>query len=268
MAKSKKKTPKRVLALGDLHSGHIIGLTPPSYQYGTTSRKEPFLSFGKLQKETWDLYAKTIKEIGEVDLLIVNGDCIDGRGDISGSTELITSDRLEQVNIAYEALSIIKAKNTHISYGTAYHTGKYEDYENLLAEKLNASISAHEWIDVNGCIFDVKHHIGSSGVPHGRHSAIAKERLWNTLWSFKDDQPNANIFIRSHVHYYNYCGGPDWVGITLPALQGLGSKYGARRCSGIVDFGMVLFEIDENGGWSWKPYITKIKSQANKVRKI
>jgi hypothetical protein len=173
-----------------------------------------------------------------------------------------------QVEMAFDALSIINAKEIHISYGTGYHTGNEEDFEKILARRLKATIRSQEWIDVNGCVFDVKHHVGSSGIPHGRHTATAKEHLWNQLWAERELQPKSNVILRSHVHYYGHCGGTDWLAMTLPALQGMGSKYGARRCSGLVDFGMVEFDVNTKGEWSWTPHLAKIQGQVRKARKI
>jgi hypothetical protein len=46
-----------------------------------------------------------------------------------------------------------------------------------------------------------------------------------------------------------------------PALQGLGSKFGSRIPSGTVDFGIVWFDIEENGDFTWDYEVVLIKSQ-------
>ena len=167
--------------------------------------------------------------------------------------------------MAAECIKFARAKETYLVYGTDSHTGKSEDFENLVQEilrrdgcNLPEDIQAHAWIDVNGLVFDCKHHIGSSNVPHARHTAIAKERLWNVLWS--DERhlaPHADVIIRSHVHYLSMAGGVDWLGITTPALQGMGSKYGARRCSGIVDFGLIYFDVVDKENYTWRSVVAK-----------
>jgi hypothetical protein len=151
---------------------------------------------------------------------------IEGKGQKSGGTELITSDRLIQCEMATKALETIDALKYIFVHGTPYHTGNEEDFESIIAEKFGADIGGHEWIEVNGKIFDVKHKIGSSGIPHGRYTALAKEKLWNLYWNEIKGAPKSDIFIRAHVHYFNYIGNDTFFGVILPALQTFGSKYG------------------------------------------
>ena len=49
--------------------------------------------------------------------------------------------------------------------------------------------------------------------------------------------------------------------IGTPALQGYGSKYGKRICSGTVDFGFIHMDIDEKGRLSWEPHILRMPYQ-------
>lgn len=155
-----------------------------------------------------------------------------------------------------------------ICHNTPYHTGNEEDWENIIAQRVDATIGEHEWVDVEGVVFDLKHHpAGSSNVPHGRHSAVARDRLWNIMWAEKQLQPKADIFIRSHVHYHNFSGGPDWLAMTTPALQGFGSRYGARRCTGIVDFGFITFTVNK-GTYTWQPVIAHLEEQKAPMLKL
>ena len=137
-------------------------------------------------------------------------------------------------------------------FGTPYHCASSDgdDWDSVLAKQAGfESIGSHDFVDVNSCVFDLKHKCGSSAIPHGRHTAVAKERLWNQLWG--DGQPQANVILRGHVHFHNFCGGPGWIAMTLPALQGAGSKFGARQCSGTVDYGITVFDVDSKGQFDW-----------------
>ena len=198
---------KRVVVISDLHCGHVVGLTPPQWQQKLTNN-DRWDKFAHLQRELWDYFDNTQKLLQPIDVLIINGDLIDGTNPKNGGTELITSDRQYQAEMAAASIQAINAKHKIITYGTPYHAGETEDIENQVAQLIDADkIGAHEWIDVNGVVFDCKHHIGSSSSPFGRHSAVAKDRMWNLLWTEHEEQPKADIIIRSHVHYFNYCGG-------------------------------------------------------------
>lgn len=62
---------KRIIAIGDLHCGHLAGLTPPRWQVRTPAK------FSTLQRECWRFYADNLAG-SKPDLLICNGDAITG----------------------------------------------------------------------------------------------------------------------------------------------------------------------------------------------
>ena len=258
---------KRVLPLGDPHAGHRVGLTPPRFQSAI-----PGEQFHRIQVELWNYYKNGIEELKKehpIDVLVCNGDAIDGPGTRSGGTELITTDPNIQIDIAYEALAIADAKNYCFTYGTSYHTGQDADHEKVLADRFGGTIKSQLWLDVNGTIFDIRHHIGNSSIPHGKGTPIAKEWLWNVLWNAEgEQQPKADVYLRSHVHNHALVGGVDWIGMTLPALQGQGSKFGARRCSQIVHFGFVWFDCYEDGSYRWQRKILVLESQKQTALKL
>lgn len=255
----------RVLACGDLHCGHVAGLTPPDWRI--PRGRHPALH--RLQERGWADWLEMVKAVGPVDVAIVNGDLIDGPGDKSGGTEELTTDPLEQVDMAVAALAPIKPRRGWVfTYGTAYHTGTRADYETGVARAYGASIGSHEWCEVDGVIFDCKHHVGGSQVPHGRHTAVARDRLWNLLWSEHGEQPRAAVYIRSHVHYHGYSGGPGWLAMTLPALQQAHTKFGGRRCSGTVDWGFVTFATAKGEVTSWQAHVVRHLAAASALKKL
>lgn len=250
--------------MSDGHSGHAVGLTPPKYQ----TRSGSLEKFGVMQKAGYDFFLETVAALQPIFLLIYNGDLIDGKGERSGGTEQIEPDRTVQCDMAVQCIEAVKAENIVITAGTPYHSGVTEDFERTIADAVGATFGGHEWVDVNGVVFDCKHKVGSSSIPHGRHTAPARETLWNKLWSIDDSQPLADIIIRSHVHYFGYSGDADVLTMTTPALQGYGSKYGVRQCSGRVDIGMVSFDIDDNGGYTWRPHIMRAELLKTRALKL
>jgi hypothetical protein len=193
---------------------------------------------------------------------MANGDCIEGKGLDSGGMELLTADRHEQVKMAKEAIDLTEAKKVRILYGTRRHTGKEEDFESVLANIVKCSdveVHGHGFFNINGCGIDVKHKVTSSTIPHGRLTAIARARMWNVIWfSEHERQPKADIIIRSHVHYHNFCGSDSWLAMTTPALC-YNSSFGIRECEGLVDVGLICFDFDENGRFTWKTIMANFK---------
>lgn len=252
---------KRVVAMGDLHCGHFAGLTPPAWQYRIGIGPDYMQQRGMMQRECWGWFERTVAALQPVDVLIVNGDLLDGKGSRAGGTEQITGSLDQQADMAAACIRAIKAGKVFCTHGTPYHvSADGEDMEALAADRVGATIGGHEWVDVNGCVFDCKHKVGGSQIPHGRYTAIAREHLWNQLWAERDGAPRANVIIRSHVHYYDFCGSDDFLAMTLPALQGFGSKYGVRQCSGLVHYGLVHFDVQDDGSYTWMPHILKIRS--------
>jgi len=252
---TRKRDFKREVIIADLHSGHRVGLTPPDWHYqgvfakGTTTNK-----ISRIQREMWKFYSEAIDKLKPIDGLIVNGDAIDGKGERTGSSEQAVSDRNEQCEMAAECINYAEADRVLMTYGTPYHTGNEEDWEDVVAGKVKnlIKIGGQEWPEINGVIFDVKHKVSGSTVPHGRMTALARAKLWNQIWHAEHgQQPKADVLIRSHVHYHVYCGGPGWLAMTTPALQGFGSKFGVRQCEGLVDIGLIVFDIKSNGETKW-----------------
>lgn len=276
---------KKLCIISDLHCGHKVGLTPPKYQEPLHQRNKHLANLARYQRRYWNFYTNAIDKHGPFDVVFDLGDNIDGKGERSGGTEQITCDRNQQCETAVECITRATGKQTEslpsgtiiakrdtgarliMVKGTPAHVGSDEDTEEIVANLAGAEkIGAHEYVDIEGVVFDLKHQpAGGSQVPHGRHTGIARDRLWNLLWNDAANFPKADVLLRGHVHYFNYCGGPDWLAMTLPALQGLGSKYGTLRCSGIVDFGIVIFTIDD-GAYTWHAETLKVQASQSVIR--
>ncbi len=238
---SLNKKQQRILVVSDFHCGHRNGL-----------------KIGK--SKHWEFFEKEVNQLKPIDICIANGDLIEGKGEKTGGTELITADRNEQVKIAIEILEFINAKRFIFTYGTFYHAGREEDWEEQIAKHFNSSIASQQFLEVNGLMFHVKHRISQSSIPHGRFTPLARQKLWNLFWAENGEVPRVNIFIRSHVHYFDFCGGKNWFAVITPALQGWGSKFGERYCEGTIDFGFIHFDIINKDNWVWKAHLAAVES--------
>ena len=248
---------KRVLVVSDFQCGHLVGLTPPGFD----ADREPVRhrEFYDMRRTIWRWFKRTVNKLSPIDILIVNGDAVDGKGQASGGTEQLYMDRNDQAEMAAAVIRTIDAKKIVMSYGTPYHTGQLEDWEDAVARDVEAEkIGGEDVIDVNGLIINYRHHVGRSTIPHGRFTPIAKEMLWNMLWAERGEYPKADVLIRSHVHYHVYCGSPGWLAMTTPALQGYGTKYGGRRMSGTVDIGMVVFDVKSKERYTWMSELLRL----------
>jgi hypothetical protein len=251
---------KRLLVLSDMHCGHLVGLTHP----GDNPRYDDERKDGTAYRDyLYNWFEKEVKALGKIDVLVHNGDAIDGKGVKSGGTEQICMDRNEQAAMAANVLSRIRTKDVRLTYGTGYHTGNLEDYEDVVSNILGCPRpSATLDLELNGVVFNFKHKVGGSQIPHGRLTAQLRDKLWNNLWSMRGEYPKSDIQIRSHNHYFIYGGDSEFLVMGTPALQGYGSKYGTRIMSGMIDYGFVHFDITDKGDVTWEPHLLRMPYQA------
>ena len=97
---------KLVIALADLHCGHVGGITPPSWWFEEETDDPKRAQWAKIQRDLWNAYAGLVSSFRSPDVLLVNGDLIDGRGERTGGTELVTTDLEAQCRMAAYAIEI------------------------------------------------------------------------------------------------------------------------------------------------------------------
>lgn len=234
---TKEATTKSLVIISDMHCGSVHGLTPP--EYFKTHRQS-------IQREAWDAYIAMTRKWAAPDILLVNGDSIDGTQSKQGGAELITSDRNVQCQMAVDAIKRWHAKTILMTYGSKYHVGEQaEDFEFNIAHQVGAKIEGRLYFDVEGMIIDARHKVGSSSIPHGRATPLIREMMWNLMKAAEDVGPHVNMVIRSHVHYHLWIEQPNRIMFTTPALQLSRGRYGARECVGETHWGAIRLMIDK-----------------------
>ena len=259
--------PTRILPFGDFHCGSEVGLTPPVYQYkcidnpvSTEHCKRN--KWAQLQKECYDWYLDTLDLLRPINKVLVLGDCTDGDGKRSGGTEQITTDRKKQASMAIEVIEQVGCCDISMVYGTAYHTGNAEDFEVDIATHFNAKIGSHEWESVNGVVFDIKHDQSSTKNPGtSLFNAVVDNREWAVL----GEQPKADVLIRAHTHRYCVLNLEDCLAISIPSLQAYGTKFGARKCSRKVQFGLMVLDVWPDGVVIQHVHIAKLAGHKTHV---
>jgi len=261
--------PKRVVALGDTHTGHLAGLTPPDFFEGRNSKL--WRKVRKLNEECWAAFRKIIHKLQPIDILVVNGDAIEGPGSSSrtGATELIITDLGEQQRAAVQVISTVNAKRVFFTYGTPYHTTALgTDMERKIAEAFGGDIQAQQNLDVNGLVFNCRHKVSNSIVPYGGFTAVARDLLWNHMWADTGEAPEADVLIRSHIHHYAFCGDNRGLAMTLPALQAPMTKYGGRQCVSIVEWGLVHFDVTNKEEYAWQSHLVHLAGVKRRATKV
>jgi hypothetical protein len=236
------------------------------------------------RKRLWRFFAQEADALRPFDFHLNLGDAIDGRGDRSGGVELLTVDRAEQVRMAAEVFRFIDASRNYMVRGTPYHGGTEEDWEDLVAKELAdpaennghtptpmriQSIGNEGHYNIRGLHIAAKHFIGNSSTPVGKYTALARSQVRNLLWAELEQQPKAQIILRAHVHRYARVEDDMGTAVICPALQGLGSRYGARQCDGLpVSFGFMVLDVVDADHWELYPRIASLRLQAASEERI
>lgn len=230
---------RRVLLTGDWHCGNVFGLTPPDW-----IKK----GYEALQKPLWTFWGEVTRD--EYDVAVVNGDLIDGAIDTSGK---VTVDRLEQIEMAREALAMIRAKKIYVTLGTPLHTGGESAYESLLGD------AKEEWrIDIDGVRIHVKHKINASKTGYGQESLLAREALGQAVYDQEVLRlPPPRLIVRSHAHRFCYVQNEIVDGLIIPCLQYPFSWYGATISKWQYAMGVAELQIEPTG-YTIEPRLIKL----------
>jgi predicted phosphodiesterase len=232
-----------MLVISDLHCGHNLGLTPASWQ-----RKQHKIS--ELQALGYDWFLSKLKPLGKIDILLVNGDAIDGPGR-KDSAEHLTTDIEEQQNISIEIIKTINAKKTIMTRGTGYHVKTDCELENRIAEVTESQIENELKFSVNDVIFHARHTTGKGGTAYGSITSGQRSAIVTMLNDIEADNVKADIFIRSHIHEYSAVDRDLYKLFITPCLQFKGTTYG-RGCTGFYSYGFLYFEIKDRDNIFWK----------------
>lgn len=242
---------KRVVILSDLHVGSRAGISA----YPSNPAQELLL----------DEWTKTANSWKRPDLLICNGDAIDGKA--RNDPSQTEPDVGKQVQQAYELLRMFEAKHYALTFGTEFHVSSLTDDSELgIVNLLNANLDApiaeiqeyYDAISVNGLKLRVRHRISNSTIPYGAATAPFRELIWNIINASLDEETRADIYIFSHTHRHLVIETDMGVALITPCWQARGSKYGSRRCTGRVTHGAFMLEVGGDGVWQMERKLFKI----------
>jgi len=242
----KRKAGRMITILheGDFHCGNKLGLTPPDY---IPPALEPILL------PLWNWREAELKAIGPVDIHILDGDLTDGPG-YKGSMGLLTSNLDDQADYATECSQRVRIKaggERHLAYGSDYHVVASANVERQIARNLGAPISDTILLRVKGTRFNWRHFVGRSDVERGAFNQDARELTRDLLREALDGIEAADVYGRSHVHYWSRIDVKRRTVYTSPAYQLPldipDSTYPRRLRTQYYDVGYTLIQIDNNG---------------------
>jgi hypothetical protein len=236
---------KKILAISDLHCGAVAGLLPPNYHHRDRDIK---LQQNRVQEHLWDHWKLMCDSIGHVDIIICNGDIVDGCNRHSHGKDILISDIMVQCDIACQCLKMIDANKYIFTQGSGYHVNDNPSADEMICKMMNGDW--YNWfgdVYVDNIVINIQHETPFSKDPGGRFNSQRKDA--NQL---KLQGNDADIFIRSHTHYFAYSGDANSLTVTTPCWKGL-DGFVSKKSQILPHNGYILFNV-EGSDYSWDYY--------------
>jgi len=226
----------KVLLISDLHCGSYAGLMPPEVKLTDTPRGAVLThTSSNAQAMLYDAWCEMVDDMSDYkpDLVIVNGDIVDGMNQADGGVHTITNDMYAQADMAADLLSMIPCNCFLITIGSGYHsrTGRNgAPIEPYIADALtkaiqskgrnpNVTFSSEAIVKLNGKRFHVTHTVGHTNNYQYRSTALMRD-MTNMLLNWPTHKfGHVDAIIRGHVHFFINVRMADIEGIITPCWK-------------------------------------------------
>ncbi len=248
----------RIVALADMHVGSAVGLALPD--------ETPNDCWRKVRRAIYGAWERCVDRYGGPDVLIVNGDIVDGQNRKKAGACIWTTDLMAQADMAAELLGKWKAGKIFVIRGSDYHVDagnsglnveeivarnicaeEYPHQEDVQVDRRNHS-GAHWYITIEDVTFHVSHKISISRVFHYQSTPTARQMLQAQLNNqLRHEMGNAKIKIvlRAHAHYFNALAFSGSFGCVQPCWKALDEYMVANGPLDISpDLGLLQFIVD------------------------
>lgn len=212
---------KTVTVISDLHIGSSVGFCPVrGITLAEGGRYEP----SRFQKSTYRSfhnfieYSQHLGESADTRTLVINGDTIDGFH--HNTVALVTNNIQVQEGAAIELLKNIAKEydQVFVVRGTEAHVQSGAQAEERIAAAIGATPNEDQaswwqlWLDVDGVIFNIAHHISTTSSAAYESSAVMREMTAALVEAGQWGQKLPDVIIRSHRHRY--------IKVAIPSIRG------------------------------------------------
>lgn len=244
---------RSVLILSDMHCGHHLGMWHPDLKnpYGERAN----MNIGqKWLYQCWQEMLKLAKQ-RKPQVLVVNGDLLDGEGRKSSGTEQYSTIVAAQQKAAIKLLEPYRdiVEEIYVIRGTPYHDGNNGvDVEAVAAalgavpQRGNKDWHAHEHLDldIDGVVLNFNHEIAVASSFYAS-TPYYREAMYSAMAGLAGAYPNAKCIVRSHVHRWMHVENVSTHVVGTPCFQ-LQTFYMTRKSPYrmVPDIGGVFIEVD------------------------
>lgn len=211
---------KIIAIVSDLHVGSSIGLCSSKLDLDDGGVYQPSKNQAELYRG-WCKFTQHVDGLqADKKVLVVNGDLVDG--DHHGTVSIVTNnievqeaaaiDLLKPAAKGYDAVYVVR--------GTEAHTQPGAQSDERIARGIGAVQDATTgqfsrwqlWLDVDGIVFNVAHHIGTTSSAAYESSAVMREMVAALVEAGQWEQRLPDVVIRSHRHRY--------IKLAIPSARG------------------------------------------------
>jgi hypothetical protein len=259
-----------LVVLSDIHVGSKYAIAPPNAAISQPSDDEDtaFLKLNRIQRDLYNEYVALTKKWAHPDILVINGEPIDGTN-YHSPNDLWTTNVIDQMRACKTLIDMWHAKTIYVTRGSDYHvslTG--QPLEEFFGEMVGAKKVANKYaseilnLKVNGKVFNFAHHISISTVFHYKSTPLARELMLMKLNAshFFPRGVQADVVVRSHAHYFWVIQTSGQLGMITPCWK-IEDWYMKKKGAGSVgDIGAVRFRIEKDGTIDWDVQLYKFES--------
>ena len=254
---------KTILVLSDVQDGHKLSICSSQPKYSQAPPAEPTIyQPNKVQKALYKAWEEVAKEWKRPDILVLNGEPIEGQQYKNMGTEVWTTDLNDQLEDAKVLIDMFDAKKIYCTRGSDYHVSLKgvpleEAFGQMVgAEKVGGYYAPYEiYLEEEGVVFNFAHHVGYN-MEFYRSTALTREMALMKL--NESHKWKADVIVRSHVHYFWYVGSTSHMTMSTPCWK-LADWFMQRKGPGgaVPDIGAVRFTVDK-GKYTWEKKIYKL----------
>jgi len=238
---------KEFIIISDLHCGSRFAVT-----------NNPKNNVQKAIKKIWQEMLTDL-ETHRLTAGINLGDSTDGTDYHGQGKSNDTSDKFEQINIAYNLMQQIPTDTWFCVSGSGYHVGSNLCDDQILADKLGAKYGSELVLDIDSSRIHCSHKVGiSMSATAYRPTAIAREMMLATI--NQDEYGKFKAILRGHAHYYCRVQFGGSQGLICPCWKGRDIFAQERSLALMPHLGYVIMKVG-NGKVDFEPHIFTLKGK-------
>ena len=250
---------KVMIAIGDTHLGSDGAIMPlevnsEDWCEGRNRRYFP----NQIQKDIYKRWEMMVEDAPRPDILVMNGDLVEGKNYKENGVGCWTTDSMLQARALAELVGMMKPRKIIATSGSPYHSDSNPNVDKLATEMCGGTfMGGYANININGKRIYAQHKVSVSksswqyrSTPLGRALVLAALN--------EDDMGHYDIVLKSHAHYFCYCGFSNSLGMILPGWKSTDNFLNTNIEFGNSALGYVRFDFAD-GDFSFSPSIFHFK---------